>query len=121
EANESTVDLFVRRQLIKAAPVGWQLRLKEADFESVSLLSEKIKVLQLASESDKGNIAKVNRVDETPGQVSPRAPRKVICYGCGLRGHFKKDCRTKCKRCQQSGHIARNCDSKVESATKVNR
>ena len=42
EATQETVDLFILRQLIKSAPESWQLRLREADLETVKEVEEKI-------------------------------------------------------------------------------
>src|SRR5690606_25806210 len=52
EAKDETVDLMVRRQLIKAASEFWQLQLKEAELESVEEVTAKIQVLQAAALSE---------------------------------------------------------------------
>jgi len=63
EAKPDTVDLFVRRQLIRASPAAWQLRLKEAEIENLAGMVSKIQVLQLARDSERPAIAaKANRV-----------------------------------------------------------
>ena len=41
----------------------------------------------------------------------------VVCSQCGLKGHVKKNCQTKCHGCKQTGHIRKNCSSKKKYIT----
>ena len=36
---------------------------------------------------------------------------KNTCYGCGQKGHMKKDCPSACRNCGKIGHIAAQCRS----------
>ena len=33
----------------------------------------------------------------------------MVCYGCGLTGHMKRDCKVKCRKCGRKGHPAKTC------------
>src|SRR5690606_27102422 len=116
EAKADTIDLFVRRQLIKAAPQCWQLRLKEADFDSVEQMVEKIQVLQLASESEKrefqSTTLRIQNENRFGTSSNANSNSSLKCEKCTLGGHLKKDCRTKCRFCHKFGHIVRNCPAK---------
>eukprot|EP00116_Pleurobrachia_bachei_P011092 sb/3471354/ len=35
----------------------------------------------------------------------------MVCYGCGLEGHMKRDCKVKCRKCNRRGHVAKDCRS----------
>ena len=35
----------------------------------------------------------------------------MVCYGCGLEGHMKRDCKVKCRKCKKRGHLAKDCKS----------
>lgn len=33
----------------------------------------------------------------------------MVCFGCGLEGHIRKNCKVKCKKCGKRGHSAKTC------------
>ena len=51
------------------------------------------------------------------GSSGARGPQ-IICRGCGLKGHYQRECRWKdykCRACGQMGHLQRNCKAGSQS------
>lgn len=49
------------------------------------------------------------------GQTASQRKREGVCHNCGIKGHYKFECRQKprgsvsCSRCGQQGHFSRQC------------
>ncbi|XP_018497315.1 uncharacterized protein LOC108865118, partial [Galendromus occidentalis] len=115
EAETASVELMVKRQLIKACPAAWQQRLKEAEFKNVDAMCDKIFLLQKVTAE-----VTVPRMDRTGDTLARATTSEATCRKCGLRGHFAKECRTRCFKCKAKGHVKAQCPQlREKGATQI--
>ena len=43
--------------------------------------------------------------------------RDVTCFGCGRKGHIRRECRIRCTRCDKTGYYTDDCFSKKRHET----
>lgn len=117
EAESSSVNLMVKRQLVKACPAAWQQRLQEAEFKDVDALCDTIYRLQRVS----SEVQVTSKKDVSAGEAVRATVSKPKCNKCGLAGHLAKDCRTRCFKCKQVGHIKAKCTAKTEKPKQASK
>ncbi|XP_046865867.1 uncharacterized protein LOC124459976 [Drosophila willistoni] len=81
---------------------------------------EKLKQYKIMSEKESKNGKYKN--DENSARVKNKMMKTynkddVVCYNCGDKGHYSKDCDDKgkgrkCYKCNEFGHIAKNCNKR---------
>lgn len=114
----------------RTSPPGPSKRVRVAQVEQPPAASAESSVLNVL-------LAKIaslekrlqHRADESPsskscktadGQTARR--RDLVCFNCGIRGHFKAECRQRpklhitCSKCNQKGHYHRLCKQSAQSA-----
>jgi hypothetical protein len=110
--------LFVREQLINAAPKDLAVHLRERAAKTMQEMSEIAEHFLVAHDRKFG----------TKNEISPAKDRNddkgIQCYKCGELGHVAAKCMTdndkyqndqrKCFRCDKMGHMARDCTEHIE-------
>lgn len=83
-------------------------------------------------EVSSNNALLVKKSRKQPGKPQNKTEKgQLICYKCGLKGHFKKDCTNKpcakylayckkrytCNACGQKGHFAKECNQRRDDSS----
>jgi hypothetical protein len=95
------------------------------------LIAERLEKMQQQNEDVNNKPPQVLYAERPPVSNQGRAPRnnnarnnfnnnrgnnfdnnERKCYGCGLTGHIRRQCRTRCANCGKVGHVAKNCFTK---------
>ena len=111
--NRASKDMLLAKDLDK-------LTLDEA-VERVVVKERSTREAQLMDNRTKGTTSskEVNKVSKPfvrgkgrKVNVPDNPPVKIQCERCGLRGHRKKECRTRCYKCKKIGHVRNKCTAK---------
>lgn len=140
EAENETIEMLVKAQMIEAAPNVWKGKLYEAPLDSLDVLISKMEVFrktetsvrrvngvgqQRSDERFRGRGQNFNTHKSYP-QATHRPPNSntVICFACKKPGHFARDCKEKrCYNCREvAGHLAKDCPkgSRIKRVEVVN-